>query len=114
VTCGTRQTTKAGQQGCQAGTVFLSDGGKFQSYSAGAFYMAHNSLCSDLPFSNKKINLCLGSNGPTFMCLDENSPKAQISNMQNIITPGTTPIDANAVGHFDARSFSPGVKRHLQ
>jgi hypothetical protein len=109
-----RQATKPCQQRSQMGAVFVSDRGEFQPHSASALHMAHNSLGSDLPFFDEKINLCLGPNRLRFMCLNKNSPEAQIPNARNITTPRATPIHPNPLRRSDARSLSPGVGRHLK
>jgi len=82
--------------------VFLSNSCKFQPHSVSALHMAHNGLGSDLPFSDKKINLCLGSNRLRSKRLNKDSPKAQIPNGQNIITPDATPIHPNRLPRLDA------------
>jgi hypothetical protein len=84
------------------GAVFMSNSGKFQTHPASTLHVPHNRLGSDLPFFDKKIYLCFGSDRLRFMRLNKNSARAQIANAQNIFVPEATPIHPKGLMRFDA------------
>ena len=108
-----RQSSKACQEGYEAGAVFLGDGGEFEPHTGGAVDVTHNGLGPDLPLVDKKVDLCLSTDRAGFTSFKKESTKADTANPEDILVSGAAPVHANVCLSVKARCFSSRLVRGL-
>ena len=77
------------------GPALSSYRGEFQPHASSNLDMTHNRRCSELPFFDHKIDLCIGSHARRLGCLNKGSAEAEIAHTQNITARTAGPKHAN-------------------